>query len=78
MWNNLEIPQRITALQSFAACLRDKTMFGIMTVTTGLVKDLDEADKLFNDLKFIQDEGYSLGMLEVSLSSQLKTYTYEN
>jgi len=53
MWNNLTKQQKITALQSFAACLRDKTMFGIMSVTTGLVEDMEKADKLFNDIKFI-------------------------
>ena len=72
MWNTLTKEQKIIALQSFAASLRNRTIFGIMCVTTSLVDNMDNADKLFNDIKFIQDEGYSLGMIEMQFQQELK------
>lgn len=67
MWNNLTNEKKIEAIHTYMGCLRERGMFRIMAVTIQLVSTVEEAEKLFDDIKFIQDEGVSLGMLELSL-----------
>ena len=72
MWNNLSNPKKVEAIQTYIGCLREKGMFKILAVTTSIVNTIEEGEKLFDDIKFIQDEGVSLGMLELSLKGNTK------
>ena len=71
MWNKLSNQKKIEAIHTYIGCLREKGIFKVLAVTTQLVSTVEEGEELFNDVKFIQDEGVSLGMLEMSLKQGL-------